>query len=75
MFEVTTVYRTCEEEVAMMKYLSLALTLAVVESCVQNPLPPEPPITVVISQCQGWHDAGEPTNVPDPSPRRQHALR
>lgn len=52
----------------MKKYLALGLSLAWMESCVQPPLPPEPPITVVISQCRGW-DAGEPTVAVDPSPK------
>jgi hypothetical protein len=51
------------------QYVALALLLAVVESCVQPPLPPEPPITVVISQCHGWQDAGEPVVVQDPVPK------
>lgn len=50
------------------KYLALGLSLAFADSCVQPPLPPEPPITVVISQCRGW-DAGEPVAA-DPTPRR-----
>ena len=59
----------------MKKYVALALSLVWVESCAQPPLPPEPPITVVISQCRGW-DAGEPVAAepppkePEPQARR-----
>lgn len=52
----------------MRQYLALGLGLAFVESCVQPPLPPEPPIVMVISQCRGA-DAGEPVTVTDPPPK------
>lgn len=55
----------------MKQYIALAMSLAVAESCVQTPLPPEPPITVVISQCRGFQDAGEPVVAEDPSPKDQ----
>ena len=63
----------------MKQYLTLGVMLAVVQSCIQPPLPPEPPITVVISQCRGWQDAGEPVVVQDPpktppSPEESAAL-
>lgn len=51
----------------MKKYVALALSLVWVDGCVQPPLPPEPPITVVISQCRGT-DAGGLIAVEDPKP-------
>jgi hypothetical protein len=55
----------------MRQYITLGLWLAAVDACVQQPLPPEPPIVMVISQCRGAADAGEPVTVVDPSPKAE----
>ena len=70
--EVTAaVYWLSQVEVAAVrKYVALALSSVWVWSCMKPELPPEPPITVVISQCKGWPDAGEPVVAADPTPRR-----
>lgn len=56
----------------MRQYVALGLWLASVDACVQPPLPPEPPIVMVISQCRGA-DAGDPITVVDPSPKTEEA--
>jgi len=68
--EVTAaVYWLSQMEVAAVrKYVALALSSVWVWSCMKPELPPEPPITVVISQCRGW-DAGESVVAADPSPK------